>query len=265
MYVQYSQGLPGVVINEPAGRIYIDTLSDDYAGELEAAYERYLAEDLDYFAIGREYACGLYEFTERPLTANNYLYIKGQIIGPISFGLSITDQDKKAIIYNQEFCECLTKVLSMKARWQIKKLRSGLGAQDGEGLKGQAAKGPTQAKIIIFIDEPYLVAVGSSFFNISAARISAMLNEIAQDIHKEGAFAGLHCCGNTDWSLVLGSDIDILSFDGYNYLDQLFLYRDELDKFSRRGGVLSWGMVPTVSGGDLPAAASLIEKMRPRL
>ena len=63
MYVQYSQGLPGAVINQEKQTIHIDSQSPDYAKEVESLYEHYLAEDLDYFAITKDYAAGLYAFT----------------------------------------------------------------------------------------------------------------------------------------------------------------------------------------------------------
>jgi len=64
MYVQYSQGLPGAVIDEAGKSIYINTDSPGYAKELESAYEHYLAETIDYFAITKDYAAGLYVFTD---------------------------------------------------------------------------------------------------------------------------------------------------------------------------------------------------------
>ncbi|HCD39333.1 MAG TPA: hypothetical protein DEQ77_11600, partial [Candidatus Omnitrophica bacterium] len=109
--------------------------------------------------------------------------------------------------------------------------------------------------------EPYLVSIGSSFFNIKTESVVGMLNDVALAIHQEGALAGIHCCGNTDWSIVLRAGIDILNFDAYNYLDNLLLYRNELKDFSARGGILAWGIVPTASEEPLPAQASLLEKM----
>jgi hypothetical protein len=64
-------------------------------------------------------------------------------------------------------------------------------------------------------------------------------------IHKENAYAGVHCCENTDWSILLTSDIDVLSFDAYGFFDRVFLYKEDVKKFIQRGGTLAWGIVPT--------------------
>lgn len=263
MYVQYSQGLPGVVINEDAKTIYIDTAQGDYAKKLEAVYEHYLSNDLEYFAVSQEYAAGFYEFTDsfsvasmlrrvvpgqRRLGAEKvFQYVKGQIIGPISFGLTVCDQDKKTVIYNEEFRDCLVKVLTMKAIWQLKKLKECY----------------PQSKIIIFVDEPYLMSLGSSYFNIPLEKVIGMLDEIFERIHNEGGHTGLHCCGNTDWKALLDTSIDVLSLDAYGYLDKLFLYRKDLDNFLGEGGVLACGIVPTFSeDSSLPDKDLLINKLR---
>lgn len=253
MYAQYSQGLPGIVIDEKAKYIYVNTQKAGYDDEVAAAYEHYLAGDVDYFAISREYASGLYAFVESCDKAANPRYVKGHTIGPVSFGLSVTDEHKKASIYNEEFRDVLVKTLAMKARWQVRKLRGII--DEGRGTRDN------QRRVIIFIDEPYLVSIGSSFFNIKAEAVVSMLNDVALAIHQEGALAGIHCCGNTDWSIVLQASIDILNFDAYNYLDNLFLYRNELNNFSDRGGILAWGIAPTDSEEPLPAQASLLLKM----
>lgn len=252
MYVQYSQGLPGAVINEAGQSIYIDTESPDYAKEVESLYEHYLAEDLDYFAITKDYTAGLYEFVARPSSVVPPQYIKGHTIGPISFGLTVTDRDKKASIYNQEFRDCMVKALAMKARWQVRKLR---------GMSDEGGVTKDEPRIIIFIDEPYLVSIGSSFFNIKTEDVVDMLNEVIASIHQEGAFAGIHCCGNTDWSIVLKTGIDILNYDAYNYPDSIFLYRRELDAFLEKGGIIAWGVVPNNAEGPLPPAENLLERL----
>ena len=118
--------------------------------------------------------------------------------------------------------------LSLKAAWIIKKIR-------------QACVG---SKIIIFIDEPYLVAVGTSQCSLSREVIKAKINQLVDVIHGQGALAGLHCCGNTDWELVMETNIDILNFDAYGYLDKLFLYENALAAFLKKGGIPAIGIVP---------------------
>lgn len=48
--------------------------------------------------------------------------IHGQTIGPISFGLKITDEDRKPIIYNDFVRETLYDFLVQKVIWQFNKL-----------------------------------------------------------------------------------------------------------------------------------------------
>lgn len=259
MYVQYSQGLPGAVINQEKQTIHIDPQSPDYAKEVESLYEHYLAEDFDYFAISQDYAAGLYAFTNDGRRTTNDI-IKGHTIGPISFGLTVTDRDKKASIYNQEFRDCMVKALAMKARWQVRRLRR---CADDACLPAGRDERTTDDRrsVIIFIDEPYLVSIGSSFFNIKAEDVVDMLNEVIAAIHQEGAFAGIHCCGNTDWSIVLKTAIDILNYDAYNYPESIFLYRRELDAFLEKGGIIAWGIVPNNAEGPLPKAENLLGRL----
>jgi len=227
MYVQFSEGLPAVKIDKDKRRIYVDTKEDSYQQQLELTLGHYLNNDLDYFAITKDYAQGLYAMLEDSELCNTE-YFKGQIIGPISFGLTVQQENGQSIIYNPELYQALLKVLSMKVRWQIRKLKSK----------------SSKVKTIIFIDEPYLVSVGSSFVSLKKEDIIKDLNEVIDSIHQEGAFAGVHCCGNTDWSILLKTKIDILNFDAFNYLNNLLIFQDELQSFIKTGGILAWGIVP---------------------
>jgi len=73
---------------------------------------------------------------------------------------------------------------------------------------------------------------------------------------------GIHCCGNTDWSLLLSTNLNILSFDAYGYLETLSLYPKELRAFFERGGILAWGIVPTSEAIVKEDAESLVERFR---
>ena len=228
MYVQCSQGLPSVEIDRDKKTIFINTEDSNFSKELENCLQNYLDGNTEYFAISEDYASGFYAMLNL-IAKEDLTLFKGQIIGPVSFGLSVKDKNQRAIIYNKDFYQALVKVLTMKANWQIKKIK----------------KASPKSKIIIFIDEPYLVSVGSSFVSLDRKKIINDIDEIIQEIHNQGAVSGIHCCGNTDWSIILQTKVDILSFDAFNYLDNLLLYKKELSNFLEKGGILAWGIVPT--------------------
>ncbi len=133
----------------------------------------------------------------------------------------------------------------MKARWQIKELKK------------------LYPKVIIFIDEPSLVSLGSSYVNINADEAFEKLDEVIRAIKDEGALCGLHCCGNTDWPRLLKSGVDIISFDAYNFTKEFLLYRNELGGFYGRGGTVAWGIVPTSEAIEKETAAGLARRLNP--
>ena len=63
MYVQYSEGFPGIVVDTEAERVFVDRAADSSAA-LERLYTAYLEKATDKFAISREYAAGLYAYLE---------------------------------------------------------------------------------------------------------------------------------------------------------------------------------------------------------
>jgi len=246
MYVQFSETLPGLALDENNKTIHIDTFR--VAEDIEKVYERYLDNDLEFFKISEGHAQGFYESLDllgSPSgAAGKIKYFKGQITGPVSFALSLTDQNKRPVIYDKDLFEVLTKVLAMKARWQIKKIKE------------------KTANIIMFIDEPYLVSIGSSFVNINMEEAVKKLDELIGSIKSSGALCGIHCCGNTDWSVLLKRGIDILSYDAYNYTKELLLYAADIKNFLNSGGTVAWGIVPSSEAVLGESKKALIERLK---
>lgn len=245
MEVQYSEGIPRVVIDRVKERMYIDT-SGDTSMDLAAFYENYLAENLDAFAITPAFSRGIYAM-EAALEAagGTRPFVKLQTTGPISFGLTIVDENKRAIYYNPEFVDVVVKALAMKCRWQIRKFR-------------KFAKG-----VICFVDEPILSAFGSStYVSVTREDVVARLAEVIEAIHAEGALAGVHCCGNTEWPILIDAGVDIVNFDAFDYGETIALYPAPVKRHIQAGKALAWGIVPTSSSKiQASTAGSLVGKL----
>jgi hypothetical protein len=229
MEIQYSEGFPCLVIEREKERMYFDT-SGDTSRALEAFYENYLSENFDYFAISPEYSRGIAEMSQRlkNMDRSPVKYFKMQVTGPISFGLTIVDENKRAIYYNELFRDAIVKGLAMKARWQLRTFRAFFD------------------KRICFIDEPILSAFGSStYLSVKREDVVSQLSEMVEAVHSEGGLAGIHCCGNTEWTIPIDAGVDIINFDAYSFGDSLGLYSDRIKSFLEKGGVIAWGVVPT--------------------
>jgi methionine synthase II (cobalamin-independent) len=242
MMVQFTEGLPGLVQGEE--RVYFDTSAPRFIDEVTDFYTRYLAvteEDdsaaLEDFGISEQYGAGFAEFIVQmdneslPRTA-----VKGQVTGPFTLGINLLDQDDRCSYYDDQLRDVIKKLVSMKALWQIQRLHR-FGAPP-----------------MIFFDEPALVGFGSqTFITVSREDIIGDLNEVVATVHAQGGLTGVHCEENTDWSLLMESDLDILDFDAYDHMQAITLYPTELRAFLDRGGWLGWGIVPTL---DRTAAAN---------
>jgi len=218
MYAQFSQGFPCAVLNEDS--IYIDR-SQDADKPLEELYTAYLENDIDKYPVSPEYAAGLYSFLDMkhlPIKA-----VKGQITGPLTWGLTVTDDSKRAILYDDILGDAVPRFLRLKAAWQEKKLKE------------------VCPNTIVFVDEPYMSAYGSIGFMLSKEKIISCLEEVFQGI---SGLKGSHCCGNTDWSILLSTSVDIISCDTYNYAQSLSLYPVDVKRFLDREGAIAWGIVP---------------------
>jgi len=235
MYVQVSEGMPCLLLDEEKGMVYFQT-KGDVTGELEKFYEKIIENKVDYFKISEDYAAGFYSLMEhlrKKLSKGEggagILALKGQLIGPISFGLTVTDENRKSILYHEQLVDAVVKTCVMKACWQITRMKE------------------VFPQIIIFIDEPYLASFGSAFVSLSRDEVVNYLNQVIDAIKSEGAIAGIHCCGNTDWSILMDTKVDIISFDAYSYLETIGLYPEKLKEFLSQGRHLAWGIVPASS------------------
>ncbi len=217
MYVQASENFPGIVLEPENLNIWLNT--EKFYNELENALARF--SDDDFFRMSPEFSATYHSFLSKDLSA--FVSIRGQLEGPVSFGLKVLNEDKKPIIFSEEVRSILFDFMARRANVQLKELKE----------KNKNA--------FMFIDEPGLQYIFSS--------VSGYTNDMAR-ADFEGFFnqiehpRGIHLCGNPDWDFLLNLDIDILSFNAYNCGDIFIKYRSSIKRFLDRGGIIGWGLIP---------------------
>jgi hypothetical protein len=240
MYAQYSEGFPGVTVDEVGERVWVDTrlpLDDGLA----ALYAAHLTNDTAHGALSAGYAAGFGEFLKQA-RGRTWPAVKGHVTGPISWGLTVTDQDKRSVLYDDVLADAVAKHLRLKAAWQEEQLRQ------------------VCERTIVFVDEPYMSAFGSAFVPLERDFVVRMLTETMSGLQ---GLIGVHCCGNTDWSLLLETPAHILNFDAYAYAGSIALYPDAVKAFLRRGGLLAWGIVP--SSDEAAIMSETVDSLTARL
>lgn len=228
MVIQFSEGLPSVEIREESRSLKVSP--DDQESQLVSFYDHFLANDVSYFEISRDYAPGLYEVLDavRKNPDKYGPFLKGQTVGPVTFAAGITDHEGKSILHSPDLLDAFVKGLAIKALWQINELST------------------AEKRTILFLDEPYLSGFGSAFTPIQRHEVVSLLKEVIDYIRdRSDALIGVHCCGNTDWPMIIEAGPDIINFDAYSYMETFLLYPEEMARFLSGGGAIAWGIVPT--------------------
>nr|HID58174.1 hypothetical protein [Desulfobacterales bacterium] len=253
---QFLSGVPG--LTETDQQVFIDTSLASFEEDVLRFYEDYLGVveegapiDSSRFVLDHDVAKGFFSLLDvlgtlpAPPRA-----VKGQISGPFTLSTGLTDQNRRALFYDDRLRDIIVKTIALKGRWQAEQM---------------ARLGTT---VIVFIDEPGLAGFGSSsYIGISRNDVMGLLEEVIASIHDAGALVGVHVCANTDWSLILDSSADILSFDAYGFFDRLILYPEQLTSFFESGRILAWGIVPTTNPDDIlrESASLLVSKWQEQI
>jgi hypothetical protein len=223
----------GLVAGE-VNKYYVDMERRDWASILARFYEAYLAasdgneEALRFFKLPENNAAGFYAMLRylESYGTGKARYIKGQIYGH-GIGQVLIDRNRKPVYYDAQFRDVLVKSAVIQSLFQVKTL---------------SRFGPP---VLLFVDDGGICGT-SELHNVQKNEVQAELNEIYEAIKEAGALTGTHCCGGGDWSVLLESKVDIISFDAYQHFASLCCYLDELKNYLNRGGVLAWGIVPTL-------------------
>ncbi|MGC8491442.1 MAG: hypothetical protein ACP5SH_06870, partial [Syntrophobacteraceae bacterium] len=218
MYVQASEHFPGIWVDMENRTMGFSM--DRFIEEFEEVLAHF--EEPDYFDISKTYSNVYHRFLQMDLS--NRPAIRGQLEGPISFGLNVLDQDKRPILFNETVRAFLLDFMARRLNAQLGRLKA------------------MNPNAFMFVDEPGLQYIFSAMSGYDG---------VAGKQDMEGFFAavdrprGVHLCGNPDWDFLLGLDLDVLSLDVYSNGEIFTSYAGSILRFLKRGGRIVWGIVPT--------------------
>lgn len=236
MIIQFLEGLPSFLPSK-LGNFTIDSDSEEFFEDLEtffANYEEIISdsnsETLGNYGISKDFSSSFEEF-ENIIKTTNPQFAKGQIIGPFTLATTLQDNNGKAVIYDETLKDIIVKLLSLKALWQIKRIK----------------KANPNTTPIIFIDEPSISQLGTSaYMTISKNDVTQMIQEISDIIKANGGISALHCCGKCDWSIPMKAKIELLNPDAYTFAENFSIYYKMIENLLQSGGKIAWGIIPTL-------------------
>ncbi|MGI5875291.1 MAG: hypothetical protein ACOX6X_00515 [Dethiobacteria bacterium] len=220
MYVQISEHFPGIILDMEKREITFSM--DKFYTDLEQFIAHF--DDEDYFRLSPQYAAVFHRFLEKDLSS--YAYIRGQSIGPVSYGLKILDEQRKSMIYHDEVREIIFDFVAKKLHAQYNQML----------FKNKNA--------FVWVDEPGLEMLFMAFTGYTSEKA---LEDYRLYLQKVPGPKGVHLCGNPDWSFLLQLDLDVLSIDALSWGPIFSNYGEEVVAFLDKGGIISWGITPTLT------------------
>jgi hypothetical protein len=218
MYVQASEHFPGILLDTEKRTLRFSM--EKFISELEETLSRF--DDPGYFDISDTYSVVYKRFLEFDLSDRPA--IRGQLEGPISFGLNVKDQDDRPILFDDTIRPFMLEFMAKRVNVQLNRLKK---------LNHNA---------FMYVDEPGLQFLFSAMAGYSDPAGKRDMETFFSMIERP---RGVHLCGNPDWDFLLNQDLDILSMDIYTNSEVFRSYAGSIRRFLDRGGVLAWGIVPT--------------------
>lgn len=245
--VHASVGLPGVTLDRERERLTVDRT--ELAAAADALALAYLRDDVQRAELPESHAAGLYGLLRTLNNSNRQPYaVKGQVIGPISLSLLLTDSDERPLADDATCREALLQLTSLRVNWQA-----------------QLMQGYAEHQLIL-VEEPFLHALSHPLSPLDWDDADEQLSRLFDD---RPALIGLGTRGDCAWEMVLRWPIDLLCFEYMNGNSTLLRCAEPLAAYLTRGGLLGWGIVPSSSeeltGFDAEQSADELARTMQRL
>ncbi|MEI6778402.1 MAG: hypothetical protein WCK70_16010 [Chloroflexales bacterium] len=218
---QAAAGFPGLTIDPEYERVSVDHAAAEIG--LDRLGLAYLRGEPGEGVLPADHAAGLGELLRLMGHGLRARALKGEVLGPVSLALQLTDESDRPLAYDPTLREALLHHLSLRIAWHYEQLSA------------------HTDNVIICLDEPSLDALNLPFCPIERDEGMGMIARILADMP---GCRGLGLGGNVDWAAVLALPVDLVLLDAYEHGAALIRDAEVVARFLDRGGVLGWGIVP---------------------
>lgn len=228
-FLQYLSQIPGIKNDLLKKRHYLDTTSYLYKTRSLEILKDY--EELS-LSVLKKYRPNSVFFDNflRIIENNKPEYAKGQIFGPLSIGLLLTDEKGVPVIENGKCMDIIIKALCLQIISQICEMKSVL----------------PSVNPYIFVEEPEISKIFASEKPIySRKKTLSILKMVAKAIKDNGGIPVFHSNHCMDWSLPIDAGFEVLSFNAESEFVTLLNSNIKLDKYLNAGKKLAWFIMPT--------------------
>lgn len=237
--VQSMWGFPGVHVDEQERRMFVRREVAEGALD-QLALDFLQRRDMRPVLTPSE-AAGLFALLPVMNGFASEIGCKGQMLGPVSLAVQVTDQHQMPLLASAAFFEALVQHLCQRAAWQATLL------------------GRTQRPVMMCIDEPFLDVVNSPFVSIDREELLLALARVLASINGQRALAVRSL---TAVAGVVDLTCDAIFVNAHelerNFAEALPL----LQRLWQRGGAIGLGCVPSDDMTDpLGQARQLVERL----
>lgn len=220
-YIRSAIGFPGLIVDSSAERVYVQQALA--VREIDRLALAYLQDDAAHAALSSDDAAGMTEVLRSIGAGFKGRALKSELLGPISLGLQLTDEDQRPLAYEPVLLDALTQHLALRAAWQS--------AQ----FTGRAADS------ILCLDEPFLDAFESPFCPLDLDLGLELLEKVFAEITGCRALA---VSGAAPWTALFETSVELIAFDAYHHSAPLLAASVALAAFLERKGMIAWGLIP---------------------
>lgn len=223
--VQGMLGFPGFVADTTRSIAYVN--HDDALQQLNRLALAYLENNIGSAALTEEYAAGLYELLRQYHTLRSVRMVVGQMVGPISTAMQLTDEHQQPLAYHPALFDAVAQHLSLRMAWLERQLHS------------------LDRLTLVCVQEPFLDVVDNPFAPFDW---DSIVSQIRVTLAGLGGTSGLIARGAAEWPNLLDLDLDLLVVDAYQQSALLEEAAPALRTFFEHGSVIGLGIIPADEG-----------------